>query len=438
MPSGKSKTHEEYVEELLHINPNLKVLGRYVTLKTKISHQCLLDGYIWDLAPNNALRGHGCPRCYGNTKRTHVEYCQTVSEIHPNILVLEPYINSNTKIKHRCKIDGCEWMARPVDVLAGHKCPVCSGVKIGPPPKYINSIWDSKYREYFSKFLTEEQMKQYTPKSNQRINIVCPDCGNNKYILISSLTSNGLGCRCSDGISYPNKFLYAILNQLKINYESEYHDIWTNNRFYDIYCKDLNLIIENHGPQHYEECTLTQRTLKEEQANDIYKRKLAFQNGIKYYITIDCRQSTLEWIKNSIMNSELPRLLKFNVQNIDWDMAALFATQNLVKQAAELYNKGYKISNISEKLNISQSTVIRWLHQMTKLGLCIYDGKNEHPKKSVLCVELNKTFQSITEAAKYFNVSVQNINRCLSGHNKTACGYHWQYITPQNDLRDTD
>ena len=34
---------------------------------------------------------------------------------------------------------------------------------------------------------------------------------------------------------------------------------------YDDYLPDYNLIIENHGRQHYEKCNLTRRTLFEEQ-----------------------------------------------------------------------------------------------------------------------------------------------------------------------------
>lgn len=431
MPSGKRKTHEEYVSELLCINPNLKVLGQYVNHKTKITHQCLLDGYIWDVAPNNLLHGHGCPKCYGNTKRTDQEYRQMISAINPNIEVIDTYIGCNTKIRHKCKIDGYEWRSRPVDVLRGFGCPCCAGKVIGPAPEYKNSIWASTYREHFSKYLSDDQMKQYMPKSNQKIGINCPYCGFYKQVIISVLANNGMGCKCSDGISYPNKFIYSVLDQLNIDYQPEYSDTWTDDRVYDIYCESLRLIIENHGPQHYENCSLTERTLQEEQENDKYKQYLALQNGVDHYVVLDCRHSEEEWIKNSLMSSILPRLLKFNEVDIDWKQASLFAIKNLAAQAACLYNGGLNVKSISVKLHAGQSTVTKWLNKMTKIGLCNYNGRNEKVKafsKKILCVELNQIFQSITEAARYFGVSIQNISRCLHGHSKTACGYHWQYV----------
>ena len=44
----------------------------------------------------------------------------------------------------------------------------------------------------------------------------------------------------------------------------------------------------------------------------------------------------------------------------------------------------------------------------------------------VLCVELNTTYPSITEAAKAFGLSKTSISAVLKGRNKTAAGYHWK------------
>lgn len=46
----------------------------------------------------------------------------------------------------------------------------------------------------------------------------------------------------------------------------------------------------------------------------------------------------------------------------------------------------------------------------------------------ILCVELNKEFDSITDASKFFNHSKANIWRVLNKTDRTACGYHWRYI----------
>lgn len=50
-------------------------------------------------------------------------------------------------------------------------------------------------------------------------------------------------------------------------------------------------------------------------------------------------------------------------------------------------------------------------------------------KKPILCIELNKKFSSIQEAAKIMNISNSSISHCLRGDQKTAGGYHWQYLS---------
>lgn len=49
-------------------------------------------------------------------------------------------------------------------------------------------------------------------------------------------------------------------------------------------------------------------------------------------------------------------------------------------------------------------------------------------KKPVYCVELNKTFNSLKEAAEELKLWANNISNCLTGRFKTCGGYHWRYV----------
>lgn len=53
--------------------------------------------------------------------------------------------------------------------------------------------------------------------------------------------------------------------------------------------------------------------------------------------------------------------------------------------------------------------------------------RNKRIAKSVYCVELDKTFESQTEAAKELGISRGNISSCCKGKLKTAGGYHFRY-----------
>lgn len=58
-------------------------------------------------------------------KKTHEEYVLELHLVNPNIEVVDKYIGNHKKILHRCKIDGCEWLARPSSILDGQGCPSC-------------------------------------------------------------------------------------------------------------------------------------------------------------------------------------------------------------------------------------------------------------------------------------------------------------------------
>lgn len=54
----------------------------------------------------------------------------------------------------------------------------------------------------------------------------------------------------------------------------------------------------------------------------------------------------------------------------------------------------------------------------------------ERRKKSVYCIELNKTWSSLMEAAKDMNRKQSGLCAHLKGypHCKTFAGYHWRYV----------
>ena len=56
-----------------------------------------------------------------------------------------------------------------------------------------------------------------------------------------------------------------------------------------------------------------------------------------------------------------------------------------------------------------------------------HKGKNNPSSKSVYIIELDMTFDTITECAKYLNCSKNNISNVLRGKSKTAKGYHIIY-----------
>lgn len=391
---GKKKTHEQYVDEVAKINPDIEVTGTYIGSITKIAHRCKIDNNIFHIRPCEVLRGQGCPQCgrrriiQAHTKNT-TWYISEIDRLHLNTRPVEDYIASKVKIKHECTKCGYQWNISPNDILHGYGCPVCAHKIISPPPEYRNSIWSSQYKDLAILYgMSEDQMKTFMPMSNKKIVIPCSKCHTPKNISPNELFQRGFRCSmCSDGISFPNKFMYALLSQLNINFQPEYHTSWSNSYKYDVVNEELSLVIENHGAQHYEEIKFSKHdnmTLKERQAIDIEKERLAKNNGFKHYIVINCQRSNVEWIRSNIIKSELPVILGFSENDINWEDCVKCATSSFVKCAADLWNIGLTILEISKQLKVCTVTVSTYLKQAFNAGLCNYvagDGMERYHNK---------------------------------------------------------
>ena len=101
--------------------------------------------------------------------------------------------------------------------------------------------------------VNKEDGYKYTSQSGKLIKVKCKNCGLEKEIKVKNLyAEHGVACeRCSDGKSYPEKFMYNLLEQSNINFETQYSPQWGNGHRYDFYLPDYNIIIETHGEQHY-------------------------------------------------------------------------------------------------------------------------------------------------------------------------------------------
>ena len=268
--------------------------------------------------------------------------------------------------KYKCLKCGNEDWITEGHLKDGNGCNAC-----GIFPKKIvlgiNTIWD-KARWMCDLGVSEEDAKNNFPQSANKIEVVCPLCGNKKKCRIRTVYGDkSIGCICDDKQSYPEKFMYSILKQLDIEFETQYSPKWINGKRYDFYIPKFNAIIEVHGEQHYRH-TGRGRSLQEEQENDKLKEEIALDNGINY-IVIDCRESTLNWIKDNILKSKLNNL--FDLDNIDWIKCEKFAiSNNLIKIACEYKknNPNMTYTEIGKIMGCERHTIKRWIEKGKKLN----------------------------------------------------------------------
>lgn len=72
---------------------------------------------------------------------------------------------------------------------------------------------------------------------------------------------------------------------------------------------------------------------------------------------------------------------------------------------------------------------LEWLTRKENLNYGTHNKRiSEAHGVRILCVELNKEYESIQSAAIEFNHDRGNIWRVLDKPDRTACGYHWKYL----------
>ena len=319
---------------------------------------------------------------------------------------------------------------------------------------FTKSLWESD-RWVCLLGVSEEDAKRYSRGSHNKIKVKCPHCGNTKEIVVYHLIkNNSINCTCRDGISYPEKFMINVLDQLNIEYIFQLTKTtlgWCENFRYDFYIPSINTIIETHGGQHYKDCSWSK--VEDVQKNDSIKYELALQNRISNYIVIDCRYSDKEYIKNSVLNSRLSEL--FDLSEIDWVKCDKDTQKNLVKEVCEYWNNKAHwetTEDLVKYFGLSRPTIIDYLKKGTILSWCYYDGKEELKKVGRIKGEINgKRGGKKTEmydldgnfimkessavklkerCLKELNIDLdtRHISAVCNGKRKTHKGYIFKYI----------
>ena len=341
------------------------------------------------------------------------------------------YVNAITPMIFYCS-KGHKWSTNLGNVTHKYQgCPYCSGRY---PIVGETDLWTTR-PDVAKLLLNPDDGYKLTEGSGKHVDFKCPNCGTISNHILSNTCKRGFSCSvCSDGISYPNKFMASLLEQLSANYIPEFIINGENYR-YDFYLKDYHTIIEMHGRQHYEGWNKTNQTLEEIQQNDSDKKCFAINNGVQNYVVIESKCSDINYIASRIKRSFLSEI--FDLSKVDWNKCGFYAAGSLVYKTASLYNDGYDVLSIAKELKVDKSTIRRWLTKATELNLCNWVKSKGFLKEkhSVVLLNNHEVFESISDAARKYGTSIANISRvCLrkgkySGiHTETGEPLVWRYI----------
>lgn len=452
---------------------------------TKICDDCgkfIFNQYFYAILKNreNIDGKDRCPKCVQIFKKNNIPYEKSLEYFaltnDKEYLLSEFSVNNNKTPKDISygSEDECLWICPKykheyemiVKLRTGQnqRCPYCKGARV---LKGFNDLWTT--HPYIAKLLKNKQRGyEINAGSHKKEDFQCEHCGFEKKVIVQSAVNQGFSCpRCSDGVSYPEKFVLELLNQLSIDFEFQKTFYWSKNishinpklsgdKRYDFYIPFQNTIIEAHGEQHLKQGTrkgIKIRTLEEEQENDRLKEEFAVKNGIENYIVLDCSKSELEYIKNSILLSGLSTM--FNLEHIDWLKCHEAACHSLVKTACDLWNQGNKVIEISGIIKLHRKTITEYLKQGKILGWCDYDTKEEMRLNSIangkaigkklakevvqltLDGEFIKYWGSMAQVQQVLGISHSAITNVCKGRNKYAGGFRWMYKEEYEAINNT-
>lgn len=221
-----SKTHSEFIEELNHVNKNIKILTKYKNNHTKVSCKCMICQYEWDARPADLIKNNpnGCPKCGNSLKKIHNDFISELHNINKDIKILGNYKNNKSKILCKCKLCGYEWMETPNSLLRSSRqkgCIICN---------HLNSYGEERIGNF--------------------------------------LLKNGIKFICQKTFD----------DLIGVN---------SGKLSYDFYIPDYNILIEYQGQQHYKPTTFggisinkAEKMLKQQLEHDRRKRDYAQSHNI--------------------------------------------------------------------------------------------------------------------------------------------------------------
>lgn len=223
---------------------------------------------------------------------------------------------------------------------------------------------------------------KYTHNCAKYIKCQCPNCGRVRNYKISDIYRlHHMPCVCNDKMKYPNKFMYSILEQNKVEFITEYSPKWLGRRRFDFYIPSKKIIIEmDGGLGHGKENLLSKQSSEETKMIDQWKDQQANEHNLKV-IRIDCDYGTknrFNYIKESILLSELKHILvitddilikanKFGLKSMTKDMCAYYETNK----------NNMSLKDMAKNFKVGVALFVNALKNGSELGWCAYKPNNK-------------------------------------------------------------
>lgn len=288
-----------------------------------------------------------------------------------------------------------------------------------------NSLYDlERVRKYL---INHDEAKRLVQNARKKCKFKCPNCGFEKFMSVVNLTNQGFKCHiCSNKLSYPERFIIAYLELKGVKYKHQHREESLKKRFFDFYLYELDIYLECHGIQHYDE---KNSWYNHSVAQDKDKRQWCKENN-KKLIELDCRFSEFDYIKNKVNESILPYIENNDLNKLIEKIKS--KEKDNVKEVIKLYEEYRSSYVVSEKLKINHKKVLMMLKQN---NIPIFSRV-----KKIKCINTNHIFNSAQEASEWCGVkNKDSIAKAARGkvkssgrHPETEEKLHWEYVNDED------
>ena len=160
---SKFKTKEEYEQDVLQYNSQIKVFDDYNTRthkNSKCTFQCITCGYMFQEIPRIFLQNKcKCSNCEHNLPFTPEEIKSKITNLNPNIILLKEIKKFTGRADCYCKICKNTWNTEISHFIYNNaRCPHCSYIESGKKKRKTNEV--------FIMQLKNKNIHKITPISN--------------------------------------------------------------------------------------------------------------------------------------------------------------------------------------------------------------------------------------------------------------------------------
>ncbi len=163
---------------------------KYQGNKIKVCIVCPKHGEFW-MSPNNHLRGHQCPKCFGTPKKTTEQFITEARKIFDTKYDYSKveYQGSSKEVCIICPEHGEFWI-RAASHLNGHGCPICSGRLKITLPVFIERCKKCHNNKYDYTHVSFKKLSDF-------VKIICPEHG--EFWQRAKVHYRGYGCPICGG-----------------------------------------------------------------------------------------------------------------------------------------------------------------------------------------------------------------------------------------------